>query len=38
MKLLFILGGCAMAALCIAGTGAVLGIIAVHMYQANENF
>lgn len=38
MKLLFILGGCAMAALCIAGTGTILGIIAIHMYQENENF
>ena len=38
MKLLFILGGCAMAALCIVGAGAVLGIIAVHMHQASENF
>ena len=38
MKLLFILGDCVMAALCIVGTGAVLGIIAIHMYQANENF
>ena len=38
MKFIFILGGCAMAALCIAGVGAILGIIAVHMHQASENF
>ena len=38
MKALLILGGCAMAVLCGACLGAVVGIIAVHMHQASENF
>ena len=38
MKALLILGGCAMAVLCIGCVGAAVGIISVHMHQASENF